>query len=188
MGSDSKLKTQSQDEKDRVYGMKCIGLSFLTQFFVAYCCSKYLPASPNHKTIDITERIIFALRWQALSVFALAAGILWVVIIRALTPAINPLAEHGKKYVEVPVRYVTNTTEEYILHAIGCLALSTRLTPDTIMVLPVLSVLFVTGRLLFAIGYVIGPRHRVYGFSITFWPSVFALSYSVYSLVKETFA
>jgi uncharacterized membrane protein YecN with MAPEG domain len=184
--SNSKAKLQSQDNQDRKYVNKTTILSIFTLLCVGFCCSKFLPKSP--KPLSVTERIAFALKWQAVSVIALAGGIIWVGITRYSTPAINPTTERGKKYVEIPVRYVTNTTEQYIIHFVGSLVLSTHLSSETVMILPVLSILFLVARLMFAVGYILGHRHRAFGFTVTFSPSILAILYSTYCLLKETFA
>lgn len=139
--------------------------------------------TPNLQTT--ADRLAFALKWQSLSVLTVVAGIIWVGNTRFLTPAINPLDEAGKKYVEIPVRYLGNTTEQFLLHFVACLTLSIHLPLDKMMVLPLLTVWFVVARVVFAIGYSIRPVFRAPGFTLTFSPTVFSLAYCNYCLYVE---
>ena len=61
------------------------------------------------------------------------------------------------------------------------MVLSTFLTTD-LRVLPIMTGLFVLGRILFWIGYVFDPLYRALGMTITAAPTVIALFYDVYWL------
>ena len=187
MGSDSnsKAKLESQEKSDRRMIIVFILITYtLMGCFIYWVTNATLPA-PNLPTM--ADRLAFALKWQALSVLALLAGILWVSTTRLFTPAINPLDERGNKYVEMPLRYLNNTTEQFLIHFVASLTLSTYLPLEKMMILPMLSVLFVVARLLFAVGYLIRPAHRTTGYAMTVGPTFIALVYCNYCLYKEHF-
>lgn len=186
MGSDSTAKAKKQfawnGERMFVLGCGVLNIIFLVSFGYWIKTTPNLPA-PNLPTM--ADRIAFALKWQALSAMTVIAGIMWVGNRRFHSPAINPLDDTAKKFVEIPSKYLSNTTEQFLMHFVACLTLSVHLPLDKIMVLPLLSLLFVLARCVFAVGYSIRPIFRAPGFTLTFTPTVCSFVYCVYCLYKE---
>ncbi len=70
-----------------------------------------------------------------------------------------------------------NTLEQASLAGGAHMAVAATFShPDTL--LKALACLFVTGRVLFWVGYGHGPRGRAFGFALTFYPSALALAAS----------
>ncbi|CAH1776313.1 unnamed protein product [Owenia fusiformis] len=122
--------------------------------------------------ISMWERILYTLRCQVLSVGMLLAGVIVVMITRANTTAINPLSERGEQYVKLDNRYLQNTLEQLVLSILTQLFLATYL--EDLWVIPVMTFLFVLGRISFWIGYKWMPLYRSFGFMLTLVPTTFA--------------
>jgi len=185
MGSDSTAKANKQFSinGDRIFVL-CGGV-ITAIFHVAFGYWLKTTSLPTPNLPTMADRIAFALKWQALSAFAMIIGVVWVGNRRFLSPAINPLDENAKKYVELPLRYLTNTVEQFLLHFVACLTLSVYLPLDKMVVLPLLSIIFLTARFLFAVGYSIHYIFRAPGFSFTITPTICSFVYCMYCLYKE---
>ena len=105
----------------------------------------------------------------------LPAGLVWVEATRGLTTAINPLDKDAEKQnlSGVAPRYASNTLEQYLLSSGASLILSTHLSSENMHVIPVLVILFMFGRLTFALGYKYYHAHRAFGHMITAFPTVY---------------
>lgn len=144
--------------------------------FIAF----HLTLPDLHKN-GVPERLVFALRCQIAPGFMLFAGIEAVAIIRGAALVSSRLAAIAPKSLPVHGRYIQNTLEQLVLFFIVTMVLSTFLTTD-LRVLPIMTGLFVLGRILFWIGYVFDPLYRALGMTITAAPTVIALFYDVYWL------
>ena len=91
----------------------------------------------------------------------LPAGLVWVEATRGLTTAINPLDKDAEKQnlSGVAPRYASNTLEQYLL--------SSHLSSENMHAIPVLVILFMFGRLTFALGYKYYHAYRAFGHMIT---------------------
>ena len=87
---------------------------------------------------------------------------------RLTTKAANPLSGNDH-LVQLWKNIATNTLEQLVMFSVGLLSLSTLLeTQQELCFIPVLCVLFIAARVLFAIGYSIQPRYRVIGMCMNF--------------------
>jgi uncharacterized membrane protein YecN with MAPEG domain len=128
---------------------------------------------------SMADRMTWTLRHQLLGLIAIAISILHVSLTRASTLAINPLA--GQEHlVEKANRILTNTIEQYILSAGNQLILATHLPEAHLKIIPLISITFLIGRVLFLAGYLNSPNHRGLGFVITFLPTIGALGYNIW--------
>ncbi|WP_413167246.1 MAPEG family protein [Capilliphycus salinus ALCB114379] len=128
------------------------------------------------------ERLIFALRWQIIPALMLFAGVATVGNYRFVSPAINPLAKAESEQMQVHLRYLSNTLEQVILFAIASLICATFLDGETIKLIPILSVLFGAGRILFWLGYLQQPMYRALGMGITLYPTALMLFWDAYQV------
>lgn len=74
--------------------------------------------------------------------------------------------------VDINNRFILNTVEQFILYFIGNAGLALYCPPEEARTLIILTTLFVTGRILFWIGYHYNPYVRAFGFGLTFYPTV----------------
>ena len=87
---------------------------------------------------------------------------------RFVSKAANPLSGNDH-LVQLQKNISTNTLEQLVMFSIGLLSLSTLLgTQQELRFIPILCLLFIIARFLFAIGYSIQPRYRAAGMSMNF--------------------
>ncbi|XP_006813507.1 transmembrane protein 79-like [Saccoglossus kowalevskii] len=142
---------------------KQIAASFvfrLAVYAAAYCLPLPTPVLPT-----VFDRLIFTLRWLTLDVFTLFMIIIVVANTRFSTSQINPLSKKDIQYVEIHGRCLQNTLEQLIIGAFGRLALCTFLGNDGMSYVPVMTFMFVLGRITFWIGYLNHPLNRGFGFA-----------------------
>jgi len=125
-------------------------------YFNKYCDQKFPQAA------NMADRLALALRVLVFPALTLAAAIGRVSFGRCRSAAINPLA--GRDHViEFHQRILQNTLEQLAIHVVAILSLATYLTPDTFKFVPMLSGMFVLGRILFWLGY---PNRRTFGYAL----------------------
>lgn len=103
-----------------------------------------------------------------------------VLNVRGTTNAINPIAGKSEHLVEVPNRILRNGMEQFLLHAIGLLALTTYLDETCMSAIPVLVSMFFVGRVFYSLGFKSSERNRGFGFFITFLPTLITYGYCLY--------
>lgn len=81
--------------------------------------------------------------------------------------------------LDINTRFILNTFEQFIAYFIANAGLAMYCPPDEARSLPLLTALFVMGRILFWIGYHKNPYLRAFGFGITFYPTVAAFAWLV---------
>jgi len=119
--------------------------------------------------IAVAERLAFALRWD-LPLFLWLMGCVQAVSSgRYRSPddirgsAFNP----PSKAIAVRRAVLQNSLEQVVLAVGAHLILSTVLRGDELRLIPLLVILFLLGRILFALGYASGPGARGFGMVIT---------------------
>ena len=95
------------------------------------------------------ERVFFTLRCQIFPVLMLLAGVLAVANVRFVTPAINPLAGLESERLQVHLRYLTNTLEQCVLFFFATTILATVWEGERMKLIPIMSLVFVVGRVTF---------------------------------------
>lgn len=178
-GNDKKTECSSQENRAHVKRSLITSAAiFCTIFLVGVYL---LPAGKYQEFPSQLEHIVYTLRWQSIPVLTLLFGINRVGNKRFSTIAIDPVSGGGEHLLAIEARYLQNTLEQLIVSVSGQVILSTYLSASTITrVIPMLVVLFVTGRVLFYIGYKMHPLKRAIGFSMTFLPSVAVHTYCVF--------
>lgn len=126
------------------------------------------------------DRIVFTFRWMLISTLPLISAIFDVLNVRGTTNAINPIAGNSEHLVEVPNRILRNGMEQFLLHAIGLLALTTYLDETCMSAIPVLVSMFFVGRVFYSLGFKSSERNRGFGFFITFLPTLITYGYCLY--------
>lgn len=121
------------------------------------------------------------------SVFALLPGVIGICIVAAqrLDPNmfVGRMAKPNSS-LDINTRFILNTFEQFTAYFVAHAGLAVYSPPDQARALPILTALFVLGRILFWIGYHRNPLLRAFGFGITFYPTVAAYAWLVlYMLV-----
>ena len=131
------------------------------------------------------------MRWQVPAVALLVYLIVDVGISRRNTGVVYPVAER-KDPDSLAVRrsVLQNTIEQLLLHSPSMLVLATYLRPDQLKLIPLLSSLFVIGRIWYRAGY-IDPSNlrtnRASGMGLTIFPSVAVIAYNTFCLLQSCF-
>ncbi|RWS03273.1 hypothetical protein B4U79_14673, partial [Dinothrombium tinctorium] len=138
---------------------------------------------PNAKEIKLNSlpaKLEFVLKYQTPGLFTVLLCVVYVMMRRVISPAINPMSGN-EIYVEAASKILTNTLEQYVLHLVSQLIVSAYIDgPTLIKIVPLLAMFFVVGRMSFAIGY---PMQRAFGWWLTFGPNVAAVGYCAYKFL-----
>jgi hypothetical protein len=125
---------------------------------------------------DTASRIAFVARWLLLPGLALFAGVVGLASRRFfVTDAMDGTRTPESRSLEINLRYNQNTLEQVVLAAIAWSGLALQLPHVRLSLIPALAVLFLTGRAIFWIGYLIAPWARALGFGLTFYPTAIAI-------------
>ena len=131
----------------------------------------------------IADRIALVLKD---AVFALLPGVIGICIVAA--QRLNPSMFVGQtpkpnSAVDINNRFILNTFEQFTAYFVANAGLAMYCPPEEARSLPLLTMLFVMGRILFWIGYHKNPYLRAFGFGITFYPTVAAFAWLVMIMV-----
>ncbi|CAH1800591.1 unnamed protein product [Owenia fusiformis] len=163
--SDKEIPGPTKEQKSLVFGnikkaiILAIALTVLTYFL-----------APSILINTVEKRLIFTLRCQIFSVLTIMIGIQVVGGRRAETPAMDSTSPYKDKQIEIGNKYLQNTVEQIIMNKICQLILSTYIVDMKWIML--MEFIFVSGRVMFLIGYLKHPLQRSFGFAFTFLPTV----------------
>ena len=147
----------------------------------------YCDCIPVPRSNDFSEKLLYAARYCT---FPQAVFLLFVIARvgakRGSTGAENPLA--GKEHlIQTEKNVLTNTVEQLLVFLLLVVTLTTYLEPSEMRIIPLYSLVFIVGRVLFMIGYGIGPKHRSYGIAINFFSTFFFIGYVIYLMYLRGF-
>lgn len=132
---------------------------------------------------SISDRLAYTLKLQTVPALLLQAAILFVLSQRGLIPITrNPLSGH-EYMVEKAVRILTNTLEQLVGFELAIFIFAILCQDRFFYLVPALVIVWCTGRLAFAAGYLLHPKYRIPGFVWTFLPTI---SLAVFNLFKWT--
>ncbi|MFN3233421.1 MAG: MAPEG family protein [Alphaproteobacteria bacterium] len=124
------------------------------------------------RQISLNERLSYAAKWCLVPGASLLLGIMMLANHRFFTRGIDRLSGSEDRTTQIWLRYIRNTLEQSVLFVIGILAFAPITYQYWLKAIPILAVLFGTGRALFIIGYFIKPTYRAAGFAMTFYPII----------------
>jgi hypothetical protein len=87
----------------------------------------------------------------------------------------KPAASDKPGFMEINLRYNTNTLEQTVLAAIAWTGLALELRPQDLGLIPAMAGLFAAGRAAFWAGYLFAPWARAFGLGLTAYPTFAAL-------------
>ena len=105
---------------------------------------------------------------------------------RGSTPALNPLSGN-EHLLQTEKNVLMNTVEQLVCFLLFMLALTTYLEPLEMCIIPLLSVAFIVGRILFMVGYSFSPMHRSLGMSVNIFSNFFSIGYIIYLMYIHGF-
>lgn len=109
------------------------------------------------------------------AVIAAVPAVLAITIVAA--QRLNPDMWVGQRVkpnsaLDINTRFILNTMEQFILFVIGLAGISVYAPISDARSVPILTGLFVLGRILFWVGYHKNPYLRAFGFGVTFYPTI----------------
>jgi len=131
----------------------------------------------------IADRLALVIKDAAI---ALVPGIIGICIVAA--QRLDPSMFVGRvpkanSPVDINNRFILNTFEQFTAYFIANAGLAMYCPLEEARTLPILTALFVLGRVLFWIGYHKNPYLRAFGFGITFYPTVAAFAWLMLMMV-----
>lgn len=142
-----------------------------------------LAAWPPVPPLDATGRLHLALQLAVAPAVVLLLMVVACFRLFDTLGAANPLAGKESRRFQVNARVLQNTLEQAAIFVPILLALSLRLAPDDVKVLPVLTALWCVGRLAFWVGYHIEVMARGLGFDWTILTTTLGLGWFVATLL-----
>lgn len=120
------------------------------------------------------------------SVFAILPGVIGIIVVAA--QRLDPEMWVGQRVkpnsaLDINTRFILNTFEQFTAYFIAHAAMALYAPIEEARSMPILTALFVLGRILFWIGYHKNPYLRAFGFGITFYPTVGAYIWLVTLMV-----
>jgi hypothetical protein len=113
------------------------------------------------------DRLAYAARWLVVAILPLFAMLIAIGNARFFSEAIDPTLHKEDPAMVVNGRVADNTLQQFVVFAVGLLALSVSLPARSLCIIPAVTITFVIARLVFWIGYRIHPLYRAPGFSST---------------------
>lgn len=188
-------ESHSEDEKQR-WKRNLVETHFFVQMFVVtvllllilyggyYHAQSYIPVPQSS---DLSIKLAYSLQFCGLtSVLTLIVAIAMVESKRATTSAINPLAGR-ESHVQVDKNVLNNTVEQILIYVLASLILSIYLQPSEMRIIPLYTVVFVVGRVLFRIGYGIHPKYRLVGVEMNLCSNYFFAGLIIYLMYTRGF-
>ena len=142
-------------------------------------------ADPGPAADDIQARLGFVLTWLLLPGLCLLIGVVGASRRGFYHDAIDGTRTPASPALEINLRYNQNTLEQVLLAAIAWSGLALQLPHGLLYLIPVLSVVFLIGRLAFFVGYLIYPMGRAYGMVLTVLPTYIAYLWLTWRLLTR---
>ncbi|CAG2192676.1 unnamed protein product [Mytilus edulis] len=181
--SDKKKSIKKPFEENKSLAKKQIVATIVFNVLFFTLGKSLVPIDTSQLTTP-TDRLIYTIRWLFLSSLTIMFAMFGVLRVRGNTDAIDPLNGSAENLVELPNRILRNTIEQFLLHASAVLTFSTFLDESNMNNIPLMVVLFILGRLFYAVGYSSAPMHRPFGFHVTFGPTFVTYIRCTYNVVS----
>ena len=191
----SESTTMDEKAKQPKRNLKVLPV-YILQYFIASAVSAIIlyggyyfhcNSIPIPRSNDFSEKLLYAARYCTFpqAVFLLVA--IWRVIAkRAYAGAVDPLA--GREHlVQTEKNILLNTLEQLLVFLLLVVTLTTYLDPSEMRIIPLYSLTFIVGRVLFMIGYSIKPRYRSLGVVTNLCSSSFFIGYITYLMYLRGF-
>ena len=168
----------TQDQKIVAAGAASGVLAMIASVTAIYRC---WPVNPE--LTDVASRLAYALQMNAVAILPLLVGIVFVGNGRFLSEAIDPTLNKESVATQINGRVVDNTLQQFILFAVGTLALSAKLSGPQMRAIPAVTLVFVVGRLAFWIGYRMHPLYRAFGMAATAYLNIGLLGFALWKFL-----
>lgn len=122
---------------------------------------------PDPKVDFASDRIAYALKWDAVAAFPLFVMLALIGNARFSSDAIDPTLGKESPEMKVDARVAGNTLEQFVIFLVATLALAAAAEGEAVKIVGAAAITFVLMRIAFWVGYRIKPVYRAFGFSST---------------------
>jgi hypothetical protein len=129
---------------------------------------------------DAASRLAYALQANAFAVLPLLVSVIVVGNDRFFSAAIDPTLGKETLATIVNGRVADNTLQQFVLFFVATLALSAKLTPEAMRLIPAAALVFVAARIAFWIGYRIHPLYRAFGMAATGYLNIGLIGFALW--------
>lgn len=177
------LDENLKERKSRILGRGPFGFSRKTWPFVKVLVGNWLFSLVYYVSLkqlvvwtpfswNVGDRLSLAIKCSIIATLPAVAAITVVAAQR-----LNPDMWVGQRVkpnssLDINTRFILNTMEQFVLFLVGISGIALYAPLSEAHSLPILTSLFLLGRILFWVGYHKNPYLRAFGFGITFYPTV----------------
>ncbi|XP_066525285.1 transmembrane protein 79 isoform X2 [Hoplias malabaricus] len=142
---------------------------------------EFLPFDTPHLSSS-PFRVVYTLRCAFFATFPIIFGLLVEGVSRFKFGELKPLFEgnHGMREVVVHGNYVRDSMHLYLLYFLQLAVTATYIPQDMLKLVPLLTIVFVFGRLIYWVCVVFGSSFRSLGFGLSFLPVLVLLGSNLY--------
>jgi uncharacterized membrane protein YecN with MAPEG domain len=128
------------------------------------------------------ERLAYGLRANTVAVVPFFIMLITVANSRFLSEAIDPTRGAESRAMEIDGRVAENTLQQNFVFAIASLSLSTAVPLHRLQVVWACTIVFVSARAMFWVGYRMDPLYRAPGMSATAYMNFGMILYLLYHM------
>ncbi|KAJ8386476.1 hypothetical protein AAFF_G00169460 [Aldrovandia affinis] len=127
-------------------------------------------------------RLVYTLRCSIFAAVPIILGVLVLGVSRIWFSSVKPLYEGGAESREVSVhwRYVSDSLSLFLLYFLQLAVMATYLSQDLLKLVPLLTIVFAFGRLVYWVSVALGSSVRAVGFGLSFLPIMTMLGANLY--------
>lgn len=130
-------------------------------------------------------RLVYTLRCSVFATVPIVLGWLVLGISRLRSGAIRPLFEEEVKEAElqevnVHRRFVSDSTSLFLIYFLQLVVMAMYLSQENLKLIPLLTIVFALGRLVYWVAAAFGSSIRGFGFGLSFLPSLSMMVANIY--------
>lgn len=127
----------------------------------------------------VADRLALVVKSCVFAILPAVVAIIVVAIQRLDPDFFVGMTVKPSSALDINSRFIKNTFEQFLLFSIGISGLSLYAPASDATVIPVLTAMFLIGRMFFWFGYHKNTHLRAYGFGLTFYPTVVVFAWLV---------
>ncbi|XP_071239953.1 uncharacterized protein [Salvelinus alpinus] len=125
-------------------------------------------------------RLVYTLRCSVFAVVPIILGWMVLGVSRMRLGDVKPLRELEAREVGVHRRYVDDSVTLFLLYFLQLAVMAPYLSQDLLKLVPLLTIIFAFGRLMYWVAAALGSSVRGFGFGLSFLPTVAMLGANLY--------
>ncbi|MCJ8750136.1 hypothetical protein PDJAM_G00259050 [Pangasius djambal] len=134
------------------------------------------------------SRLVYTLRCALFATFPIILGVLVHGVSRLKFSSLNPLfkGKRVSRHTLVHMTYVQDSLRLFLLFFVQLAVMSTYIHHEALKLVPLLTIVFVFGRLIYWPSVCFGSSVRVLGFSLSFLPVLALMGLNLYFICSST--